>query len=112
VGDDGLAFFLQEHDQPPLLLHQSVDLPRLPVEKRRNGRLLAYRGNWQPNFREILVSQGSIAAGASCADALTPARLVDMSGRLLLLVANRRLPRCGLGWLVCQTANRFELKPL
>ena len=29
VGDDGLAFLLQQLDQPPLLGHQRVDLRRV-----------------------------------------------------------------------------------
>lgn len=33
VGDDRLALFLQQLDQPSLLCHQPVDLPRLPIEK-------------------------------------------------------------------------------
>jgi hypothetical protein len=34
VGDDGLAFFFQQFNQPPLLPHQRVNLRRLPVKKR------------------------------------------------------------------------------
>ncbi len=43
VGDDGLAFFFQQFHQPPLLRHQPINLPRLPVQKLRNGRLLGER---------------------------------------------------------------------
>ena len=34
VGDDGLAFFFQQFDQPLLLRHQRINLRRLPVQKR------------------------------------------------------------------------------
>ena len=43
VGDDGLAFFLQQFDQPPLLGHQRVDLRRLAVEERGDRGLLGER---------------------------------------------------------------------
>ena len=37
VGDDGLPLLLQQFNQPPLLIHQRVDLSGLPVKERRNG---------------------------------------------------------------------------
>ena len=44
VGDDGLAFFFQQFNQPPLLPHQPVNLRRLSVKKRRDLGLLAMGG--------------------------------------------------------------------
>jgi hypothetical protein len=44
VGDDGLAFFFQQFNQPPLLPHQRVNLRRLPVKKLRDQGLLVARG--------------------------------------------------------------------
>ncbi len=40
VGDDGLAFFFQQFNQPLLLPHQRVDLRRLPVKKVCDDGLL------------------------------------------------------------------------
>ena len=40
VGDDGLAFFFQQFNQPPLLRHQPINLRRLPVQKLGDGGLL------------------------------------------------------------------------
>ena len=44
VGGDGLAFFLEQFDQPPLLGHQTVNLRRLPIEERGNASLFGLRG--------------------------------------------------------------------
>ena len=49
VGDDGLALLLQQLDQPPLLLHQRVDLRRLAVKKACDATSalpLGGKGNW------------------------------------------------------------------
>ena len=43
VGDDGLAFFLQQFHQPPLLCHQFVNLGGFAVEE---GGDLGLLGEW------------------------------------------------------------------
>jgi len=56
AGDEGGALFLQLLDQLPLLRHQPVNIPRLPVEKVRDGPLFGGRRkrNWYTtNFRSI-----------------------------------------------------------
>ena len=40
VRDDGLTFFLQQFNQPPLLLHQPVNLRSLRVKKCHDQNLL------------------------------------------------------------------------
>ena len=47
VGDDGLAFFFQQFNQPPLLPHQPVNLRRLAVKKRRDLGLFVRMGQYQ-----------------------------------------------------------------
>jgi len=50
VRDDGPPLFLQQFDQPPLRLHQRVDLGRLAVEEGGNGALF---GRWRHQNREL-----------------------------------------------------------
>ncbi len=51
VGDDGLAFFFQQFNQPPLLTHQPVNLRRLPIQKPRYRRLLVTRRTTRSSSR-------------------------------------------------------------
>ena len=57
VGDDGLAFFFQQFNQPLLLGHQGVDLRRLAVEKLTDEHLFGSRRNRQIEFIQVRLKQ-------------------------------------------------------
>ena len=57
VGDDGLAFFFQQFDQPPLLRHQPVNLRRLAVEERGDGGLLGERRKRQLDIVQFILTE-------------------------------------------------------
>ncbi len=53
VADERRALFLQQLNQPLLVRHQRINLPRLPVEKRGNGLLLSIRCECQPYLCDV-----------------------------------------------------------
>ena len=62
VGDEGGTLLLEQFDQPLLLRHQCINLPRLPLQKLGDDMLFMLRWHWDVDTSDCVSVEVELCA--------------------------------------------------